>query len=79
MSTFPEYLKSYLCDCNCGWTVEAENPEKCWQCGSDGPHRVMATSRTTCKFLKIKSSDEDYLFSPASGLLENEDGLLGMA
>lgn len=69
MAGWLEYVKAYYCPkCDCGWTIEAENPEVCWICGSEGPHEVMATSRGNCKFVKVHRNDEDYMFTPISEL-----------
>ena len=61
------YVKAYVCECGCAWTVEKQDPEICWACNSHGPHTVMATCRADPKLMSISSSySEEILFSPVS-------------
>lgn len=63
MTGFSPYVKSYICECECAWTIEKDDPETCWFCESTGPHLVTATTENSPSFLKIVAPDEAYLFS----------------
>jgi len=58
------YVKAFVCDCECGWTIDQLEPDRCWGCGSMGPHTIMTTSRLTPKYLRLISDySEQFLFS----------------
>ena len=58
------YVKAFVCECDCGWTVEKSDPEICWFCGSSGPHEVRSTCRADPKYMRLISDySEDFLFS----------------
>ena len=63
MTGFVPYVKAFICKCECGWSIDKEQPETCWNCGSTGPHLVSATSQSVPSFMMIAGQDEDYLFS----------------
>lgn len=74
MSSRFRYLKAYICDCDCGWTVEKEEPEVCWFCNSSGPHAVSATCAGDPKFMKtLPAIPEEVLFGDAVNNEEHYD------
>jgi len=59
-----KYVKVYLCECDCAWSIDKIDPEICWFCGSNGPHEVKTTCPATPKVLSIVSKlKEEELFS----------------
>ena len=67
------FVKAYLCECECGWVLDKEDPEVCWNCGSTGPHLLCSTSQSTYRFARIAPADEDYLFSEIGGIIEGNE------
>lgn len=64
MDSSTRYVKAYLCECGCAWSIDKFNPEICWFCGAIGPHEVKITSPVTPKILSISSKlAEEELFS----------------
>ena len=66
-----KYVKAYICECNCAWTIEKRDPEVCWACNSHGPHSVVVTCGSNPKFLTIINDyNEEFLFSDVPDMEE---------
>lgn len=65
------YVKAFVCDCGCAWTIEKIDPEICWFCGSFGPHEVRSTCKADPKYMKLISEySDEFLFTNIEDLDE---------
>jgi hypothetical protein len=66
-----QYVKAYICECGCAWTIVKQDPEVCWACNSHGPHSVVVTCHANPKFMAIINDyEEDFLFSDVPDMEE---------